>query len=407
MNNVAQKPRVAIVSPFLDKSHGTERMVVEWISRLGGEFEFHVYSQHVEDIDLSRIVWHRIPRMRGPHLLNYLWWFAANHLWRAWHRRFRGLGYDVVFSPGVNCLDADVISVHIVFAEVRRRLSKELRFTGNPVGSWPVLMHRKIYYNLIAALESRVFKNLRTQMILTSPRTAAELQRFYSRKERFPILYAGVDHQTFSPARRVELRQQARHSFDLNAGDFVLLLIGNDCRKKGLSVLLAALQLLREIPVVLLVVTNESPTTVRTAFGDSAADPRVRFLPLRSDVELYYAAADVYAGPSLEDTFALPATEAMACGLPIIMSSRAGASAFITDGIDGFILHDPTDCTSLAPIIRKLYDDPALRDRIGENAAVTSRQFAWEQNASDLAAIFEQIIHRKSQPQAQTLTQEL
>jgi glycosyltransferase involved in cell wall biosynthesis len=407
VNAVMQRPRVAVVSPFLDKRHGTERMVVEWISRLDSEFAFHVYSQHVEDLDLSRIVFHRVPRLPGPHLLNYLWWFGANHLWRAWHRRFRGLTYDVVFGPGVNCLDADVVSVHIVFAEILGRLSKELRLANNPVRSWPVLMHRKLYYKLIATLERRVFTDPRTQLILTSPRTAAELQQYYSRTEEFPVLYAGLDHCAFNPARRAEIRHQARRSLNLEADGFALLLIGNDCRKKGLGVLLDALQLLRDVPIVLLVVTNESAAAVRGAFGNRAADSRVRFLPLRADVEFYYAAADVYTGPSLEDTFALPATEAMACGLPVIMSSRAGASAFMTNGIDGFILDDPADANSLAAIIRKLYENPELCGRVGLKAAETARQFTWEQNASDLAAIFEQIIHRKSQPQPQTLTQEL
>ena len=84
------KPRVAVVSPFFDKRHGTERRVVEWISHLADTFEIHVYSQSVEDLNLSKITWHRIPKLPGPHLFNYLWWFAANRFARAWDRRIRG-----------------------------------------------------------------------------------------------------------------------------------------------------------------------------------------------------------------------------------------------------------------------------------------------------------------------------
>lgn len=100
MPTPARKPRLAVVSPFLDKRHGTERRVVEWISRFTEAFEVHVYSQRVEDLDLAEITWHRIPKLPGPHLFNFLWWFAANHLWRAWDRTFRGLRYDLIFSPG-------------------------------------------------------------------------------------------------------------------------------------------------------------------------------------------------------------------------------------------------------------------------------------------------------------------
>src|SRR5438067_1980936 len=50
-----RKPRLAVVSPFIDKCHGTERRVAEWISRLDEDFEIHVYSQRVEDVNLEKI----------------------------------------------------------------------------------------------------------------------------------------------------------------------------------------------------------------------------------------------------------------------------------------------------------------------------------------------------------------
>src|ERR1700683_3862131 len=148
MPEMGRKPRLAVVSPFLDKSYGTERMVIEWISRLTSEFEIHVYSQRVQDLDLSSIVWRRIPTLPGPHLFNFLWWFAANRAWRAWDRRFRGLRHDLVFTPGPNCLDADAVSIHIIFAEFLRRVGQDLKFSRNPVRTWPRLLHRKLYYRL-------------------------------------------------------------------------------------------------------------------------------------------------------------------------------------------------------------------------------------------------------------------
>jgi hypothetical protein len=83
--------RIAVVSPFIDKRHGTERRIAEWISRLPQEYEIHIYSQRVEDVDLAGMRLHKIPRIPGPHLVNFLWWLAANHLWRWWDARVRGL----------------------------------------------------------------------------------------------------------------------------------------------------------------------------------------------------------------------------------------------------------------------------------------------------------------------------
>ena len=123
---------------------------------------------------------------------------------------------------------------------------------------------------------------------------------------------------------------------------------------------------------------------------------RVQFLPPRKDVEFYYAAADAYAGPSLEDAFALPVAEAMACGLPVIVSREAGSSEIITHGVDGLILEDPTDSAGLAEMIRRLYEDAEFRRRLGERAAETARQYTWERNGRELTSIFEEILRQKS-----------
>ena len=69
MSSEKKKPRLAVVSPFLGKSYGTERTVIEWLNHLPDAFEIHIYSQNVEDLDPDRFIWHRIPKLPGPHFL--------------------------------------------------------------------------------------------------------------------------------------------------------------------------------------------------------------------------------------------------------------------------------------------------------------------------------------------------
>jgi len=399
-------PRLAVVSPFIDKSHGTERIVAEWISQLAETFEIHVYSQSVADLDLSKITWHRIPKLPGPHLVNFLWWFVANHLSRALDRWIGNLRYDIVFSPGPNCLDADAISVHIVFAAFLSKVRPELAFSKNPFPAWPRLLHRRLYYRLAVALERRVYPKSQIQLILTSRRSAPELAEFYGRHEPFPLIETGIDRQVFNPTRRAALRREARRTLGLGENDFAVLLIGNDWRKKGLLTLLEAATRMPEIPIRLLVVSSESQDLHQALHRGIFSAISARVLPLRRDVEFYYAAADVYAGPSLEDTFALPVAEAMACGLPVIASAAAGVSEIITDGVDGLILSDPRDAAALEAMIRRLYENKDFRDRLGERAAETTRKYTWENNGRELVAIFQEIMRRKSTGATQTLTQE-
>jgi glycosyltransferase involved in cell wall biosynthesis len=407
MRTPTQKPRLAVVSPFLDKRHGTERRVVEWVSQLANSFEVHIYSQRVEDVDPSKFTWHRIPKLPGPHLANFLWWFVANRLWREWDRRFRGLRHDLIFSPGPNCLDADAISVHIVFAEYVRKLERGSGAAKHTPLAWLRLMHRSLYYRLLIFLERRAYRNPNITLILIANRTSTALREHYGRGGPFPVVYLGLDHETFNPSRRVSLRECARKKLELSENHFVLLLIGNDWRNKGGPVLLEVLAELRDLNIVLLFVTSDDPAPLHAIAAAQALEGRMRILPPRRDVEFYYAAADAYVGPSLEDTFALPPAEAMASGLPTIVSAVNGTSEIITHGVNGMILDDPRNVAGLAALVRRLHDDESFRLRLGRMAAETARRYSWERNGRELTAILEETLRRKSDVAAQTLSQEL
>jgi UDP-glucose:(heptosyl)LPS alpha-1,3-glucosyltransferase len=184
-----------------------------------------------------------------------------------------------------------------------------------------------------------------------------------------------------------------------------VLLVGNDWLNKGVPVLLKALALLPDSPVRLLVVSREDSAPARSMASSLGVEGRVQFLPPRKDVEFYYAAADAYAGPSLEDTFALPPAEAMACGLPVIVSSANGTSEIITNGVNGLILGDPADAAGLAAMIQHLAGDEAFRTMLAENAARTAQNYTWERNGHQLSALFEEILQRKEPPAAQKLAQ--
>lgn len=391
-----KKPRIAVVSPFLDKRHGTERPVVEWLDRATDSFEIHIYSQEVRDVDLSKMVWHRIPKLPGPHLFNYVWWFVSNHVWRAWESRFRGLKSDLVYSPGVNCFDADLISVHIMFFELLRRNLPSMRLSGHRMREWPRLVHRHLYYRLILSLERRIYRNPEVSMFVISRRLSNGLQEFYGRESPSDVVYFGLDREIFSPQRRSELREGARTSLSLRTDQFVLLLIGNDWLNKGLPLLLEVLGRLRELPLHLLVVGTDDPSSYQETIREKSLADRVHFRPPRKDVEFYYAAADVYTGPSKEDALPLPPAEAMACGLPVIVTAQCGVSEIMTDGENGLVMRDPLDADDLASKIRHLYEDNSLRCRLSEKAVGTAGQYNWDRSGREFVDLLHKALRKKN-----------
>lgn len=388
----SRKPRIALVSPFLDRKHGTESRVVECLERLAADYEFHVYSCRVEDSDFSRFHWHRVPSIPGPYLLKFLWWLVANHAWRWWQQKRHGFRYDLVYTPGTNCFDADAISVHIVFAEFLRQVRPGLRFSRYPLWFWPRLAHRHLYYRLIIALEKRIYPRKDVRIAVISRKTAVDLHFFYGRKNGLRIVYHGLEIDRFSPERRLRLRGPARQELGYADGQFVVLLIGNDFAKKGVRTLLEAAGRVAGPGWQLLIVGDDHTAPYRKLISQAGLADRVRFVPTRREVESFYAAADAYAGPSLEDAFALPPAEAMACGLPAIVSRQAGVSELITHGENGFVLEDPQDAATLAHLLRKLALEPDLRLRIGESAARTARLYTWERNAEQMKQFFEDVL---------------
>src|SRR5215469_1435925 len=398
--------RLAVVSPFLDRQHGTELCIIEQIERLARKdhWRIELYSQKVSQLSGVRpasavspnepdtIRWHQVSDIPGPHLLKYLWWFLANY-WQRWRDRRSGrVRPDLVYSPGINCPDADVIVVHIVFHEFYERVRSELALHRLPLQIWPRVIHRKLYYKLATFLERKIYRDPHVRLVAVSSLVAAQLKSYFQRED-VTVIRNAVDTLRFTPETRVSRRNASRQSLSYAEDDFVLLLIGNDWKKKGLDTLLKAVAQVSDLPLRLLVVGSDDSSLYRPLLDRLGLHDRVRFERPSSDVLSFYAAADLYIGPSLEDAFNLPIPEAMACGLPVIASANAGASEIIRHGETGFILCDPQDHLELASLIRRIQAENGLRLSMG---AAASHYFvtngSWDENAEKTRQLLESIL---------------
>jgi UDP-glucose:(heptosyl)LPS alpha-1,3-glucosyltransferase len=403
--------RLAVVSPFVDRHHGTERALAEVLERLARNYqcEIHLYSERVEDLALDdpsterggqagAIFWHKVPSLPGPHLMKFAGWVMWNSFLRRYHRIFRGWSFDLLLSPGINCLNADVVIVHASF----HRLQELSREAGGDVamraGFLPSL-HRRAYYGLLTALERRVYSNRNVALAAVSQRTADLLAQYFQRCD-VRVIPNGVDAREFSSSARLARRSEARRCRKFGATDFVLLLIGNDWRVKGVPAILAAMAAVPDVPLCLLAAGEDAAEPFREMAKRLGVDERCRWENARPDVSDLYAAADVYVSPSGEDSFGLPVAEAMACGLPAITSVFAGVSALIHDEVDGFVLRDPRDAHALARLFQRLHDDEALRSRIGAAGAKVMQDWTWDRNAAEVWEVLKIAVTKKGRSQA-------
>ncbi len=397
--------RLAVVSPFVDRRNGTERALAEVLERLARNerCEIHLYAQRVQDLalapprvarsqDSGAIIWHKVPALPGPHLFQFLAWLFLNSICRAWDRWIHGLRFDLLLSPGINCLDADVVIVHALFRRLQDLANDEVHDSARP--QFLRRLHRRAYYALLAGLERRIYANPKVSLAAVSQRTAALLADYFHRQD-VRVIPNGVNTAQFSPPARLALRAGARRRRAIQDTDLVLLLIGNDWRVKGLETVLGALSSLRELPILVIAAGDDSPSPFFEIAMSLGISGRCRFEPSRQDALDFYAAADLYVSPSHEDSFGLPVAEAMACGLPAITSIFAGVSSLLHDGVDSFILRDPHDATTLATMIRTLYEKAEWRSRMGQAAAKAALQWTWDRNAADVWQLLQHAAGKK------------
>ena len=404
--------RLAVVSPFVDRRHGTERALAELIERLARDYgcEIHLYAQRVEDLQVrdpklpraahstesGAIFWYKVPAIPGPHAAQFLAWMFLNGFLRWWHKTFGGASYDLVLSPGINCLRPDVVIVHALFYRLKELAREENEDSSARVGFFR-RMHRRAYYGLVTTMERRTYNDPKVMLAAVSKRTAGLLKEYFQR-ENVCVVPNGVDTKHFSVAARLARRAEARQRRNFCDEDFVLLLIGNDWRNKGLLTVLEAMAASSPLPMRLLVVGNDNAEPFCARALQLGLQDRCSWELSSPDVLDFYAAADVYVSPSREDSFGLPVAEAMACGLPAITSVCAGVADCVHDGVDGFVLRDPGDAQALSQLMERLQAQPDLRHKIGEAAASAILEWDWNRNATAVWELLKQAKSRRRPP---------
>ncbi len=190
------------------------------------------------------------------------------------------------------------------------------------------------------------------RIVAVSHRVKEEAIRHYGvPPDKIAVIHNAVDGEEFrpDPAARARLRRE----LGLAEDEYVLLFCGTGFRRKGLDFALAALD---RVPSAKLLVAGE---------GRPRPHPRARFLGRRADTAALYAASDALILPTLYDPFPNACLEAMASGIPVIVSRVAGVSEII-DG-DSIVVEDPSDVEALAAAVRRL-EDPGHRRAMGEAA---------------------------------------
>ncbi len=109
----------------------------------------------------------------------------------------------------------------------------------------------------------------------------------------------------------------------------------------------------------------------------------------RAELVRLFQAARLFVYPSLYEGFGLPAAEALACGLPTIVSTSSSLPEVVGDA---GVLVDPDDVGGLASAMRELLESPARAHELGARALERSRRFTWPRAADQLEEVFREAL---------------
>jgi UDP-glucose:(heptosyl)LPS alpha-1,3-glucosyltransferase len=303
--------------------------------------------------------------------------FHAGNLWRDWsfargaRKAWRREHFDVVQSheriPGCDVYRAGD-GVHRRWLELRRAAAtplERLRIALNP------------YHAYVCKAEKRMLEHPRLRAVICNSKMVREEIRrgFRIAPDKLHVIYNGIDVEQFHPKHRERLRGAARAEIGCSARDTVFAFVGSGFSRKGLDAAIAAVS---RGPYWLLVVGRDKYS--------GRVPERVRFLGGLEDVRPYYAAADCFLLPTRYDPFPNTVLEAMAMGLPAIVSSRCGAAEVIEPGVNGWICQ-PDDVQGIARLMQEA--DRANGDgRMGKAARATAERFGIDAMARQLVDLY-------------------
>lgn len=233
-------------------------------------------------------------------------------------------------------------------------------------------LHTRLSLRLMAAAEKRFYRRHIGRVIAVSQKVADELREFYGFRGEISVIHHGVDAASIDGAVSGGDRVAVRRELSVELNETVALYVGDLTKAHSYLKRLAA-----ELPQVRFVIVTKS-----TRYH--WASQNVKIVPPTKQITRYYAAADSFVFPTTYDAFGMVVLEAMAAGLPVFTSDRAGAAELVTHAEDGFVF-------SLNEWVKRTADafrDGTMLSRVGVAARETAQRHGWNSVVAKVEQVY-------------------
>jgi UDP-glucose:(heptosyl)LPS alpha-1,3-glucosyltransferase len=369
--------RIAVLARRFDPSGGgTERdllVTCDYLMRAGHQVT--VYAGELRGKS-SNIRAHRAPVLPWGRTLESLTFAYCAPL------QARRRGADIVVSFG-RTVGAEIQrcggGVYKSYLKAARRWREPLSFR---------LMNLSPYRRVQAEIELQGFTSPRLRLVLAVSQSVRDdlVATFGLARETVATLYNGVDAERFRPAQDTNIKRKLRHDLGLPASAPVIAFVGNGFARKGLGFLLRAWPRLEGEPWLAVAGHDRDRRAFRRLAAQLGVAPRVSFLGALRDIAPLYQAVDGVALPTLFEAFGNVVLEAMASGLPVLVSRCAGVCELIPAPLRQFLVNDPSDLAELAVRLQMLLAAPA---ELSDTARAAAQELTWERYGTRLLELIE------------------
>ena len=223
----------------------------------------------------------------------------------------------------------------------------------------------------LAMYYRKLFVKLASGYLVPGKQSFEFLHQLGADKRQIFIAPNAVDNDFFYRASQEFYPQKDRLKEKMGLPKRLILYVGRLTHSKGIQVLLEAYALIVAKSEVGLMLVGEGPEEKHyRKFCRERNLDRVFFegFKQQDELPLYYGIADLFVLPSLRDEWGLVLNEAMACGLPVIASDKAGAAHdLVQNGVNGYCFRSG-DRKELSRLLEKMIGDGALLAKMGASS---------------------------------------
>lgn len=320
--------------------------------------------------------------------------FHIGRLWRDWGfaraacRVVEQRGFDLVQShERLACCDIYRAGDGVHRVWLRRR---------EAAGGWRTRLGQWLnpYHRYVLRAEKRLFSSPRLKVVICNSRMVRDeiVECFGLPEDRIEVIYNAVDLNRFTPMLRTQHRRGQREQLGVPESAMVYLFVGSGFERKGLDTAIRALASLPSHCCLVVVGKDRAARRYRRLAHALGLAKRVFFAGPQVDTAPFYGMADALVLPTLYDPFPNVVLEALASGLPVIVSDSCGAVDIIRDGENGFVC-PAADVEALVARMRRLMDVDLRARWMVVSRSLVERWHADEMTAR-LLALYRRVLER-------------